>query len=173
MEDKKVSLWKNDQQRLALCRKLIMTGQFSSQEEIRQEMKKAGYKRISQSSVSRLFTILGVIKIRNARGLQVYSLHHRADAENISAELSKPLIASIVSVEHNSKFVLIHTTKGCGRVIASFIESCCLPEVLGVIAVSNVVWITSRDTSDIPCLYQRLDNMLKGRELLHAGSGCD
>ncbi|EAA9929364.1 ArgR family transcriptional regulator, partial [Salmonella enterica] len=119
MENKKISSWINEQQRLTLCRKLIMTGQYSSQEEIRSEMKKAGYKRISQSSVSRMLTMLGVIKIRNARGVQVYSLHRRADADSLSSELSKPLIAMVTSVEHSSKFILVHTTKGCGRVIAN------------------------------------------------------
>lgn len=170
MEKKKVSSWINEQQRLTLCRKLIMTGQYSSQEEIRSELKKAGYKRISQSSVSRMLTILGVIKTQNARGLRVYSIHRRADADSVFSELSKPLIATVVSVEHNNQFILVHTTKGCGRVIANFIESCCLPEVLGVIAVSNVVWLTPRNTDDISFLYQKLGSLLKGRELLPASS---
>ncbi|HBM7351474.1 arginine repressor [Klebsiella oxytoca] len=170
MEKKKVPSWINEQQRLTLCRKLIMTGQYSSQEEIRSELKKAGYKRISQSSVSRMLTMLGVIKIRNARGVQVYSLHRRTDADSVSSELSKPLIATVVSVEHNNKFILVHTTKGYGRVIANFIESCCLPEVLGVIAVSNVVWIAPRNTDDITFLYQKLDVLLKNRALLPASS---
>lgn len=57
-----------EQQQLAVCQRLISEKRYLSQEEIRRDLQGHGFENISQSSVSRLLRILGVIKIRNTKG---------------------------------------------------------------------------------------------------------
>ena len=156
MTNKIETSWGKEQRKLALCRKLVVSQRYSSQEEIRQMMR-SGYQGISQSTVSRLLKMLGVMKVQNAKGKKVYSLnalHHPAP------DINEPLSAMLIDVEHNDKFVLIHMNSGYAKAMARIIDLCAWPAVLGVIASSNVVWIAPRDTRDVTQLHQRLLNLL-------------
>ena len=167
MENRKINLWGKGRKRLELCKKLIMSGQYVSQEDIRLAMKKAGYKRISQSSVSRMLAMLGVAKIQNARGQQIYTLFHRIDDKSIASELRKPLVAAIVRIEHNNKFVIIHTVNDYGGAIANIIELYSLPEILGIISVGNIVWVAPRHIKETSFVCQKIVDLLKDRELFN------
>ncbi|CAI1043489.1 Arginine repressor [Serratia quinivorans] len=158
MTNKIETSWGKEQRKLALCRKLVVSQRYSSQEEIRHQMMRSGYKGISQSTVSRLLKMLGVMKVQNAKGKKVYSLnalHHPAP------DINEPLSAMLIDVEHNDKFVLIHMNSGYAKAMARIIDLCAWPAVLGVIASSNVVWIAPRDTRDVAQLHQRLLNLLE------------
>ncbi|CAI0857948.1 Arginine repressor [Serratia quinivorans] len=157
MTNKIETSWGKEQRKLALCRKLVVSQRYSSQEEIRHQMMRSGYQGISQSTVSRLLKMLGVMKVQNAKGKKVYSLnalHHPAP------DINEPLSAMLIDVEHNDKFVLIHMNSGYAKAMARIIDLCAWPAVLGVIASSNVVWIAPRDTRDVAQLHQRLLNLL-------------
>ncbi|CAI1793728.1 ArgR family transcriptional regulator [Serratia proteamaculans] len=158
MTNKIETSWGKEQRKLALCRKLVVSQRYSSQEEIRHQMMRSGYQGISQSTVSRLLKMLGVMKVQNAKGKKVYSLnalHHPAP------DINEPLSAMLIDVEHNDKFVLIHMNSGYAKAMARIIDLCAWPAVLGVIASSNVVWIAPRDTRDVAQLHQRLLNLLE------------
>lgn len=64
-----------EQLQLTVCQRLIAEKSYLSQEEIRRDLQERGFETISQSTVSRLLKLLGVIKIRNAKGLKIYSLN--------------------------------------------------------------------------------------------------
>ncbi|HFM4172581.1 TPA: ArgR family transcriptional regulator, partial [Escherichia coli] len=64
-----------EQLQLTVCQRLIAEKSYFSQEELRRDLQERGFETISQSTVSRLLNLLGVIKIRNAKGLKVYSLN--------------------------------------------------------------------------------------------------
>ena len=163
MANKTETLWEKEQRKLALCRKLVVSQRYSSQEEIRSEMIRGGYTGISQSTVSRLLKTLGVMKVQNAKGKKVYSLnalHHPAPC------ISEPLSAMLIDVEHNDNFVLIHMNSGYAKAMARIIDFCAWPAVLGVIASSNVVWVAPRDTRYVAQLHQRLKALLENVPLL-------
>ena len=67
-----------EQLQLTVCQRLIAEKSYLSQEEIRRDLQERGFETISQSTVSRLLKLLGVIKIRNAKGLKIYSLKRGA-----------------------------------------------------------------------------------------------
>ncbi len=157
MAKKTAQPYEKEQLKLALCRNLIVTQRYSSQEELRHEMIRAGYKGISQSTISRLLKTLGVMKVQNAKGKKVYSLnafHHPIP------DISEPLTSMVISVEHNEKFILIHMNSGYAKAMARIIDLCAWPAVLGAIATSNVVWVAPRDTRNTAQLHKRLLAML-------------
>lgn len=163
MANKIETLWEKEQHKLALCRKLVVSQRYSSQEEIRSEMMRAGYLGISQSTVSRLLKVLGVMKVQNAKGKKVYSLnalHHPSPC------ISEPLSAMLIDVEHNDNFVLIHMNSGYAQAMARIIDLCAWPAVLGAIASSNVVWVAPRDTHYVAQLHQRLKTLLENSPIL-------
>ena len=95
-----------EQLQLAVCQRLISEKSYLSQEEIRRDLQRHGFDSISQSTVSRLLTLLGVIKIRNAKGQKIYSLNPQLRPV---PDAARSISEMVVSVEHNSEFILIHT----------------------------------------------------------------
>jgi arginine repressor len=107
----------------------------------------AGFDSISQSTVSRLLKLLGVIKIRNAKGLKIYSLNHQLRP---APDAARTVSEMVVSVEHNSEFILIHTVAGYGRAVARILDYHQLPEILGVVAGSSIVWVAPGGEAHCP-----------------------
>ncbi|WJV52260.1 ArgR family transcriptional regulator [Pectobacteriaceae bacterium CE90] len=142
-----------EQAQLALCQQLIIGNSYCSQEQLRKEMQRRGYQGISQSTISRLLTLLGVIKIRNAKGHKIYALSPQGQPE---PDASRPIADMVVHVEHNHEFILISVVSGYARAVARVIDHHALPEVLGVVATSNIVWIAPRDTRNILQVHQRV-----------------
>ncbi len=104
-----------EQLQLTVCQRLIAEKSYFSQEELRRDLQERGFETISQSTVSRLLNLLGVIKIRNAKGLKVYSLNPQLRP---APDAARTVSEMVVSVEHNREFILIHTVAGYGRAVA-------------------------------------------------------
>lgn len=51
-----------EQLQLTVCQRLIAEKSYFSQEELRRDLQERGFETISQSTVSRLLNLLGVIK---------------------------------------------------------------------------------------------------------------
>lgn len=96
---------------LSVCQRLIGEKSYLSQEEIRRDLQNYGFETISQSTVSRLLKILGVIKIRNTKGQKIYSVNPQLRP---APDAARSISEMVVSVEHNSEFILIHTAAGYG-----------------------------------------------------------
>ncbi|PDO83604.1 arginine repressor [Kosakonia pseudosacchari] len=147
-----------EQLQLAVCQRLISEKSYLSQEEIRRDLQRHGFDSISQSTVSRLLTLLGVIKIRNAKGQKIYSLNPQSrpvpDAARSVSEM-------VVSVEHNSEFILIHTVAGYGRAVARILDYHQLPEILGVVAGSSIVWVAPRIVKHTALVHKQINYLLR------------
>lgn len=128
-----------EQQQLAVCQRLI-SEKLPVPEEIRRDLQNEGFEGISQSTVSRLLKLLGAIKIRNTKGQKIYSVNPQ---RRPSPDAGRSIAEMVVSVEHNSEFILIHTAAGYGRAVARILDYHALPEILGVVAGSSIVCRTA------------------------------
>ncbi|WP_244202351.1 arginine repressor [Buttiauxella warmboldiae] len=142
-----------EQGQLALCQRLIVHKSYFSQEEIRQDLRRHGYNDISQSTVSRLLKLLDVIKMRNAKGQKIYALNPQSQPE---PDAARSVAEMVISVEHNAEFVLIHTAHGYGRAVARILDYHALPEILGVVAGSSIVWIAPREVQKTAQVHRRI-----------------
>ncbi|CBG90036.1 arginine repressor [Citrobacter rodentium] len=147
-----------EQQQLAVCQRLISEKRYLSQEEIRRDLQGHGFENISQSSVSRLLRILGVIKIRNTKGQKIYSVNPQ---QRPAPDAARSVAEMVVSVEHNREFILIHTVAGYGCAVASILNYHALPEILGVIAGSNIVWVAPRVVQRTALVHKQINYLLK------------
>ncbi|SEK49102.1 transcriptional regulator, ArgR family [Kosakonia sacchari] len=147
-----------EQLQLAVCQRLISEKSYLSQEAIRRDLQYHGFDAISQSTVSRLLKLLGVIKIRNAKGQKIYALNPQLrpvpDAARTVSEM-------VVSVEHNSEFILIHTVAGYGRAVARILDYHPLPEILGVVAGSSIVWVAPREVKHTALVHKQINYLLR------------
>ncbi|MEL8474946.1 ArgR family transcriptional regulator, partial [Escherichia coli] len=130
-----------EQLQLTVCQRLIAEKSYFSQEELRRDLQERGFETISQSTVSRLLNLLGVIKIRNAKGLKVYSLNPQLSP---APDAARTVSEMVVSVEHNREFILIHTVSGYGRAVARVLGYPTVPEILSVGAGSRSGWVATR-----------------------------
>ncbi len=160
MIKKTADLLAEEQRKLVLCHQLISSNNYVSQDEIRREMVRAGYTRIGQSSVSRLLKSLGVTKVRNARGVKVYTLDERHQTK---PAIENPLSSMVLGVEHNACFVLILTISGYARVIARVLDLQNIPGVLGIVAANTSVWVSLRRDYSVIHLYKHISRLL-GRD---------
>ncbi|WP_039055594.1 ArgR family transcriptional regulator [Enterobacter sp. Bisph1] len=147
-----------EQLQLAVCQRLISEKSYLSQEEIRRDLQHHGFESISQSTVSRLLKLLGVIKIRNAKGQKIYSLDPQLRPV---PDAARSVCEMVVCVEHNSEFILIHTVAGYGRAVARILDYHQLPEILGVVAGSSIVWVAPRVVKQAAQVHKKINYLLK------------
>ncbi|WP_072570360.1 arginine repressor [Enterobacter sp. SA187] len=147
-----------EQLQLAVCQRLIVEKSYLSQEAIRRDLQLHGFDSISQSTVSRLLKLLGVIKIRNAKGQKIYSVNPQLRP---APDAARSVSEMVVSVEHNSEFILIHTAAGYGRAVARILDYHAIPDILGVVASSNIVWVAPRDVSRTALVHKRVNYLLR------------
>lgn len=147
-----------EQLQLTVCQRLIAEKSYLSQEEIRRDLQERGFETISQSTVSRLLKLLGVIKIRNAKGLKIYSLNPQLRP---APDAARTVSEMVVSVEHNSKFILVHTVAGYGRAVARILDYHQLPEILGVVAGSSIVWVAPRVVKRTALVHKQINYLLR------------
>ncbi|HEY1843883.1 MAG TPA: ArgR family transcriptional regulator [Buttiauxella sp.] len=142
-----------EQNQLLLCQRLIVNKSYRSQEELRRDLQRHGFEAISQSTVSRLLKLLGVIKMRNAKGQKIYALNPQEQPE---PDAARSVAEMVISVEHNTEFIMIHAVAGYGRAVARILDYRALPEILGVVAGSSVVWIAPREVEKTPQVHRRI-----------------
>lgn len=147
-----------EQLQMAVCQRLISERTYLSQEEIRRDLQDHGFDSISQSSVSRLLRLLGVIKIRNAKGQKFYTLNPQLRP---APDAARSISEMVMSVEHNSEFILIHTVAGYGRAVARILDYHQMPEILGVVAGSSVVWVAPRVVKRTALVHKQINYLLR------------
>jgi len=147
-----------EQLQLTVCQRLIVEKSYLSQEQIRRDLQDHGFETISQSTVSRLLKLLGVIKIRNAKGQKIYSVNPQLRP---APDAARSISEMVVSVEHNSEFILIHTAAGYGRAVARILDYHAIPEILGVVAGSSIVWVAPRDVKCTAIVHKRVNYLLR------------
>ncbi|OON39162.1 ArgR family transcriptional regulator [Izhakiella australiensis] len=150
-----------EQLQLAVCLRLIGKNCYASQQEIRRDLQRHGFETISQSTVSRLLTLLGVIKIRNAKGQKIYALNPLTRPE---PDAARSIAEMVVNIEHNNEFILVHTVTGYGHAVARVLDHHAVPQILGVVAGSSVVWIAPHDIKYTEQVYRKINYLLRLNE---------
>ena len=147
-----------EQKQLAICQRLISEKSYLSQEALRRDLQHHGFTGISQSTVSRLLKLLGAIKIRNTKGQKIYSVNPQSRP---APDAARSIAEMVVSVEHNSEFILIHTVAGYGRAVARILDYHQLPEILGVVAGSSIVWVAPRVVKRTALVHKQINYLLR------------
>ncbi|GEA52773.1 arginine repressor [Vibrio inusitatus NBRC 102082] len=128
-----------------ICKHLLQENNFHNQNELRESLIENGFAGISQSTVSRLLTQLGVIKIPNALGKKIYCLA----PETSAIQFDSSIASQIDSIEDNKSMIVIKAKPGSAQLIARLIDFDADKAILGSIAGDDTVLVIPSDVNRI------------------------
>ena len=134
-----------DENITAACKRLLQQQSFATQDDIREALIAQGYQDVSQSTVSRLLSRLGVAKVPNAYGKKVYCL----TVENEGVQVDSSIASQIEFITHNQLVVVVRTHPGCAQLVARLIDVQPHREILGTVGGNDTVMVAPRDINHI------------------------
>lgn len=134
-----------DENIAAACKRLLQQQSFTTQDDIRQRLIDLGYDDVSQSTVSRLLSRLGVAKIPNAYGKKVYCL----TVESEPVQVGSSIASQIEFITHNQLVVVVKTHPGSAQLVARLIDVQPHAEILGTVGGNDTVMVAPKDISRI------------------------
>lgn len=145
-------------QRHIKIREIIANKDIETQEELVEELKKAGYN-VTQATVSRDIKELHLVKVPTNNGRYKYSLP--ADQRfNPLQKLKRMLTESFVGIEKSENLIVMKTLPGNANAVGALIDNLDWPEIIGTIAGDDTILIICRDREKVPELVNRFIDML-------------
>ena len=141
------------QNRHMAIKQIITTKPIRSQEELRKELGRAGWK-VTQATLSRDLRDLGVARLAMPEGMR-YALHPESEDRRMTAFLAY----EIEWVEANESLIVMRTLPGRAQGVAEVLDSLHLPDVLATLAGDNTIFIMPRSVTKIPQLVKRLKSV--------------
>ncbi len=136
--------------RLETIKMIISSQELGSQEEVLQELKKAGFT-LTQATLSRDFKQLKIAKAASMNGQYVYVLPN----ETMYKRVRKPMSAmemmqtpGFQSVDFSGNIAVIKTRPGYASSIAYNIDNSDVKDILGTIAGDDTILIVLKEGTD-------------------------
>jgi len=145
-------------QRHIKIREIIANKDIETQEELVEELKKAGYN-VTQATVSRDIKELHLVKVPTNDGRYKYSLpaDHRF---NPLQKLKRMLTESFVGIEKSENLIVMKTLPGNANAVSALIDNLDWPEIIGTIAGDDTILIICRDREKVPEIVNRFIDLL-------------
>ncbi|MDW7667608.1 MAG: arginine repressor [Bacillota bacterium] len=122
---------------------LINEKEIETQEELAEELKKAGIK-VTQATISRDIKELRLIKVTSKTGKYKYGTIQESQ-NSISDRLVRIFKNSIITIETSGNLVIIKTIPGAAQICGSAIDSLQFSSIVGSIAGDDTVFIAVKD----------------------------
>ncbi|MCW8346874.1 arginine repressor [Vibrio sp. ZSDZ65] len=135
----------DDKTLTAACKKLLQQQSFTTQNKLREALVSIGFVGISQSTVSRLLSQLGVIKVQNACGKKAYCL----TVENAPVRVESSISSQIEFITHNQAVVVVKTHPGSAQLIARLVDIDPHNEILGTVGGNDTVLVIPKSIAEI------------------------
>lgn len=146
-------------QRHIKIREIISNKEIETQDELVEELKKAGYN-ITQATVSRDIKELHLIKVPTDTGTYKYSLPTEEKRFNPEKKLKRTLQDSFVSIDQSENFILLKTLPGNAQAVAAILDHLDWEEMMGTIAGDDTILIIARKKEQAPELMQRFLDLI-------------
>ena len=139
---------------------IIKSTAIETQEELAEELKKAGFD-VTQATVSRDIKNLKLVKKQDNKGHSRYTIIEEEKNEMVD-RLSNILANTVTSVENVDKMVVVKTISGSASAAAEAIDTLHLGEIAGTIAGDNTIFILVRSLEKAETLVSRILEMIEG-----------
>ncbi len=127
------------------CKDLLQQQSFCTQNELRKALVDLGFVGVSQSTVSRLLSQLGVVKGRNAAGKKAYCI----TAETAPVRVDASISSQIELITHNQNMIVVKTHPGSAQLIARLVDIDPHAEILGTVGGNDTVLVIPRSVDSI------------------------
>lgn len=121
---------------------IINNVDIETQEELAEELKRAGYD-VTQATVSRDIKLLKLVKMQSESGKYRY-IAPTKEERDINDKLYSILANAAISVDKVDKFVVIKTLTGAASAVAEAIDNIYTNDVAGTIAGDNTIFVLVR-----------------------------
>jgi transcriptional regulator of arginine metabolism len=128
--------------RLQALRRLLDSGELSTQEELREKLEKQDFD-VTQSTVSRDLKKLGAIRAFDAAGQTVYRLPEQMEPPASPGSF----VEMIRDMKTNGSLIVIRTAVGSAPLIARQLDRLDLSQVMGTIAGDDTIFLALTTTS--------------------------
>ena len=131
-------------ERLNALRKILESGNNSTQEELRDMLEAKGHN-VNQSTISRDLRKIGAIKGTDNKSRTVYRLSEISQESSFVAQSVGDLILNIT---HNDSMIVIQTSPGSASLVARHLDMNKPADILGTIAGDDTIFVApSKDFS--------------------------
>jgi len=144
---------------------LINSGVIHSQDDVVQELKRAGFE-VTQATASRDLDEVGAIRTRDNDGNLMYTL---GSSEPLARSMPVPA-ELIISVESSANLAVVKTPPGGAQLLASSIDHIGLTGVIGTIAGDDTVLVVSKRATGGAYLAKELLSYKKRESVVASGS---
>jgi transcriptional regulator of arginine metabolism len=111
--------------------------EVKTQEDLVEELKKQGFL-VTQATISRDLSSLGLVKAKLNNGVSVYLLPEVEKLRNTLASFVK-------KIDRAENLVVIKTEPGAAQSVAASIDRIDMPEILGTVAGDDTILVVGRD----------------------------
>ena len=136
--------------RLEALRAIVSSKENGTQEDLLQELKRAGHE-VTQATLSRDLRAIKATKIMSGNGyryiLPDHPLYKRTTTPNAVPEYLR-MSSGFVSMEFSGNLAVVHTRPGYAGGLASDIDGYHLTTVLGTIAGDDTILLIIRENTD-------------------------
>ena len=137
-------------------RQLILSKEFSSQNEICDTLEHLGYS-ASQSKVNRMLKKLGAIKIKNEKGTLVYKIPNEPAPPIMTDNIS----SLVINVNANEAVVVIDTAPGAAQLVARTLDyNKNSFGIIGIVAGDDTVFVAPSTIKNISKLKVNIQKFL-------------
>jgi len=118
---------------------IIASKRISTQEELRDELVRAGYE-VTQATVSRDIKDLQLIKVPDPQGYH-YALPDQPVVNHSNNRLQRVFQDSVLKVDYSENIIVIKTLPGAAQPVASVLDAWGKSEILGSVGGDDTVMI--------------------------------
>ncbi|MBQ9286446.1 MAG: arginine repressor [Bacteroidaceae bacterium] len=152
--------------RLEVIKLIISSQEIGTQEELMQELAKAGYAS-TQGTVSRDLRQLRIGKAINEAGHLVYMLPEQRRFQRVSdthMTVQQMNRLGAVAVKFSQNLAVIRTPPGHASHVAYDIDNAHIPEVLGTIAGDDTILIVLAEGADRPAVLNSISGVVPANQ---------
>ena len=141
--------------RHAKIKEIIEQNKIETQEDLAAALRIQGIE-VTQATVSRDIKELMLVKVPDANGQYYYAFPKDKNLMFTNERLERTFQDSIVSIQHSSSLVVIHTVRRTAQTVGYAVDYLQWPEVLGSIAGDDTVFVAVNSEADALEVEQRL-----------------
>jgi transcriptional regulator of arginine metabolism len=137
---------------------LIVKKEICTQEELLDELNKAGY-HVTQATVSRDIREMNLTKVALSDGKLRYVAYKKTE-EDLSEKYHRIFKDAFLSMDTAMNMLVIRTVSGMAMAVAAALDDMEFPEIVGSIAGDDTVMCAVRSVEDTVLVMRRLEDIL-------------
>lgn len=137
---------------------LVSTMNIDTQEELANQLKKAGYV-VTQATVSRDIRELNLTKVPDGNGRQKYSFM-KGDNDNLNEKYIRILTEGYVSMDMAQNILVIKTVSGMAMAVAVALDALGWEEIVGCIAGDDTIMCAIRSVEQTKLVMDKIRKLM-------------